>query len=183
MPFKRFATKDQLNTDIDWTDNAAAIRAFRDRIVGWYLEPIEEWPRTGHEAFIALLAVRQVIATAATAFYGYSGAVERKRALTEVDEVFSEVGEVPGSYAQRFLESVFSMTSGELSMTKTEGISGTGKLATETEDGVLVFDPWVVRDRVREWFERKCSELESDPRSNYAEEVCSRLREAFLDPE
>lgn len=177
--FKRFATKDKLVEDFDWSDNAAVIRMFRDRIIGWYFEPIEQWPRTGHEAFVALLAVRQVIVTCAEAFYGGSEAHNWKLILAEVDPEFYRVGEIPGTFGQRFLEAVFSITSGELRMSRNEGISGTGRVATETEDGVLVFDPWVVRDRVRAWFEWRCDELLADTEGKWAKAVCDRLREAF----
>lgn len=177
MRFNKFFTGTVLASEIDWDDRAAVLRLWHDRIDGWYFVPIEGWPVTGHEAFVALLAVNAAIRANARYILGDDSESGWLALLYEADEAFAQDDGNGESVGSRYVAAMLAVHGGER-LRDTEGISGHGLVAKILGERV-VFDPWVVRDQVRSWFAAKCEELISDPGSYEAAVVCDRIRADF----
>lgn len=184
--FQRFMTKETLVSEVDISDENDLIGAWFDRVDGWFLEPLEDWPRTGHEAFVVLLSLRAVLYQCAAVLFsefltpegGARAALEET--IPSMAEELAGRGPTP---AYEFVRAVKPLGSGALKMSDDTGISGTGKPWVLTDDGVLVFDPWVIRDLVRNWFAKEQRVTVLYPNSTWAvvrrRRAYEVLKEAF----
>jgi len=168
MSFTRFYNKTTLVKDLPLDDYEAMADHFYLRYYGWFLEPIEDFPRTGHDAFVALISVCTMAAQIGGLLYpcNWFDSPEDNRTaefamllerwfgdsfpvfvIPEPSDALTETG-----LAARFYKSVFNGSGSDSSV----GISGTGVLYTRSDDGVDIIDPWILRDRVKERFEEWC---------------------------
>ena len=146
MGFKKFFTKSITCPDVAGESDERLFDLWKDRVHGWYLEPLGSWPATGHEAFIALLCIKEVFNQTGSVVDGPGPFSESKVA----EWVASFDGFEPES-AEAFSWALSGLGSGQLAMSDC-GISGTGRSVVVTDDGVVVFDPWVILGQVRDWF-------------------------------
>ena len=177
MSFNKYFTSTVLASDVDWEDRAAVIRLWHDRLDGWYFVPIEEMPKTGHEAFVALLSVIYVLK--AVTRYAMDGCTYETELLDRIDARFCEaIPSTGGRHVSYDFSGLIEALDTGNRLSDYVGISGTGRLSVDV-DGVTVFDPWIVRDVVREWFSAKCERLATQPNGNEARELCRALRRDF----
>lgn len=176
--FRKFFTAGKLVDEVDFDDPATLINLWRERVYRWYLEPIKDWPKTGHEAFVALLAVRQVLLWSTEVMNPQPGAGIGE-VLRYVDARFRLKTISGETVADRIERALGSVGVGGLRMGDTEGISGLGGELFREVGECLVFDPWTLRDLVQTWFLERCKGLALAPESEPAQRAVERLRAAF----
>jgi len=172
MPFRRYFNYNTLAADVDWDNPASWIEAFRSRITVWWFEPFADLPKTGHEAFPVLLSMAVVVRQLADLLvddvtYGDTSYVEM---LQKIDPSFDE------DSAMTFYEDVYHSLIENVRIANGSGMSGTGRGPTRTDDGTMVFDPWVFRDRLVDWFGLFCHRLRASPDAPETLRVRDRLR-------
>lgn len=206
--YKKFYNKSLRFDQVDWSDWEAVIDGFRLRFEGWYLEPLGEFPKTGHEAYPVFSAMCALV----DVFTHYSSKTGRrdsrdyKAFLRRLDPLFgsaltspTEVSRWVGGqlrvqklvdYADVFYAGVRSSLHHHGDLEPYAGMSATGTLAKEypgagkSTDGtrsysLVVFDPWIFRQILMAWFVRFCEDLRKDPRSEQAISFRQRFEEDF----
>lgn len=175
--FNKFFNKTTAVSKIDWNSLPAVVEAFRSRVIGWYFEPLATFPVTGHEAFPVLISTCIVVGIGSEYFYLRQGepAERYQAALKEISPIFAEK-----DYAARFYDGVFRSLVSVYRLSDDTGISGTGAVATlDADSGVLVFDPWVFRNAVRDWINEWCNGMIATPNSHESAVFMSNIRRDF----
>jgi len=175
MPFHRYFNYNTLAADVDWDHPASWIEAFRWRIVVWWFEPFADLPKTGHEAFPVLLSMAVVVRQMADliAEDGVDHDTSYIDLLREIDPTFDE------DAARVFYFEVYWPLLDRCRIGSPAGMSGTGRGPTRADDGTIVFDPWVFRDRLVEWFGLFCHRLRANPDTPETLRIRDRLRAEY----
>src|SRR5258708_2852948 len=141
--FDKFFNRDGVRvSQVDWSDAEAVRAAFLRRVLGWFFEPLADFPRDGHDAFPVLMATFTGLCAA-------ERAVASGSAMMEIDESIDTT-----TSHQIYAACNYLIQHG--SLTPRVGISGTGRLwLRDEESGVIVLDPWVLRDAARAWVGRR----------------------------
>jgi hypothetical protein len=206
--FSKFYNRDTAFDAVDWSAWLPVVDGFHRRFSGWYFEPLEEFPRDGHEAYPVLCAMCALV----DAFTHYDrdddwhSPKEYKQFLRHMNPIFSKSLSCPIVSSRRvrgdWQEQIFKDFSdvfyvgvrcslhhhGDLE--PFAGMSGTGVLAQEFPNAgrstcgmhsypVVVFDPWVFRDELRAWFDTYCDDLRNHPGSTRAHRFRDRFRGDF----
>ena len=78
--FDKFFNRDGVRvSQVDWSDAEAVRAAFLRRVLGWFFEPLADFPRDGHDAFPVLMATFTGLCAA-------ERAVASGSAMMEIDE-------------------------------------------------------------------------------------------------
>lgn len=206
--FKKCYNKSSLFDEVDWSDWESVVDGFRLRFEGWYFEPLGEFPKTGHEAYPVLSAMCALVDVFAhyTSNTSWRDAGTYKAFLRQLDPLFTTDLKAPIKVSRRvrgkwdlqelldfadvFYTGVRSSLHHHGDLEPYAGMSTTGVLAKEfpgagrSTDGkrsysLVVFDPWIFRQILREWFVRFCEDLRKDPRSARAIAFRQRFEEDF----
>lgn len=206
--FKKFYNRDTSFDAVTWSDWRAVVDGFRLRFTGWYFDPLEEFPKTGHEAY-PVLCVTCALVDAFSHYDGDEGWHNPKRYkefLRELNHVFgtklartittsrwthgSWKDQILKDFAEVFYTGVRCSLHHHGDLAPFAGMSGTDTLAQEISDAgrstcgthsypIVVFDPWIVRDELRTWLDTYCDDLRNDPSSDRAKRFRVRFKEDF----
>lgn len=153
---------------LPWPD---LVEAYRLRLLGWWFEPFADLPKTGHEAFPVLLSMAPVLSSLA-------GAVgELPGSPSAWDKLLIKMGMPSDIETVRLVRSSLNHLALVGQLPDNVGISGTGKLVVKVGD-VLVIDPWLLRDSVRELVNTVCDSL-ADSGSDAADKFAMYIKEFF----
>lgn len=188
MGYDSMFTSTRRTSEINWNDWPSTIDAFQQRYEEWYFNPLIEIQKTGHEAFPVYLTCGMLISNLATFIFGDEEKKSRN-ILYCLDTEFAE----PVSYdslaahlgipsrilglgitahldvAEVVLDSFQSLLSSS-SMGRICSLSGTGQIVMYSDESEnrgprVIIDPWVFRDRIREFFLSYCDHLRLNPHS------------------
>jgi hypothetical protein len=206
--FSKYYNKDVLFANVDWSNWSSVVDGFEARFVDWYFEPLSQFPKTGHEAYPVLCTMCALVDAFAHYDGDRDWHEQRnyKEFLRKLDSVFrtklsSSIettrhqgavwiqGRSLRDFADVFYVGVRCSLHHHGDLAPFAGMSGTGVLAQELPGAgastsgrtysIVVFDPWLLRDKLRKWFQGYCANLRKNPRAHRAKRFRRRFEADF----
>jgi len=206
--FSKMYNKDTTFDSVTWSDWRKVVDGFQSRFIDWYFNPLGDFPKTGNEAYPVLCAVCALIDAFAhydrdkdwhepkhyKEFLNTMNSVFRKKLTKKIKTSRcirgSWINGTLANYADVFYTGVRCSLHHHGDLAPFAGMAATGIIAKEFKDAgkstcgtrsypIVVFDPWVIRDELRMWFNKYCDDLRINNSSDRADRFRKRFRSDF----